>query len=70
MLKRLQGKIPESFKRAVLPLAFCLWVLSTMPLRRFGWLDVELSVIAIVVAALAVFAISHVWEKLRRRPSY
>lgn len=69
MLKRL-GKVAEIFKPVMLPLACCILVLSILPPRRFGWLDVEFSVIAVVVAALAVFAISHLWEKLRRNAFY
>jgi len=62
-MRIINGRGAEILKRIILPLAVCLLVLATIP-HKFGWIDVGLSAIAVPLAAIAVFGVSCLWEKL------
>lgn len=60
-----KGKGTEILKRSIVPLTTGLLVFAFLPRRRFGWLDVEVTALAVLMATIAGFAVSYLREKLR-----
>jgi hypothetical protein len=59
-----KGKGTDALKQTIVPLATCLLVLRILPHRRFGWIDIELMALTILLATIGVFVVSYLWEHL------
>jgi hypothetical protein len=67
-MRTLKGPVADSLKRMILPLTAGLLGIAYLP-HRFGWTDVVLIAIAVLIGAIAVFSISYLWEQLGRNKS-